>query len=85
MRHSVPASRGGPRQRRGAPKDLAQGGLQGREYSIPEDPDGCWRIFEDARTFDNAPYFNRDDAKLKFDTNSAAFANGNYGTVFVLR
>lgn len=41
--------------------------------------------FEDARTFDNAPYFNRNDAKLKFDTNDVGNANGNYGTVFVLR
>lgn len=30
--------------------------------------------------FDNAPYFNFNDGKVKFDTNFASNANENYGS-----
>lgn len=40
---------------------------------------------EDARTFVNAPYFRRHDAKLRFGASPVDNARGFYGTVFVLR
>lgn len=67
------------------PKTRPSEAYKGESLSIPEDVDECWLIFEDDRTFHNAPYFNRDDAHLKFDTNDVGNANGNYGAVFVLR
>jgi len=41
------------------------------EYEQQFDADG---------SFENAPYFNFNDSKLKFDTNRVDNANDNYGS-----
>lgn len=35
---------------------------------------------DDDNRFGNAPYFNFNDGKVKFDTNWVSNANGNYGS-----
>ena len=43
-------------------------------------PDGREQYPDDDGQFDNAPYFNFNDGKLKFDTNWSDNATANYGS-----
>ena len=42
--------------------------------------DGRRQTPSDEREFSNAPYFNFNDGKVKFDTNRVDNANDNYGS-----
>ena len=45
--------------------------------------DGREQCFNADGQFDNAPYFNFNDDKVKFDTNDVDNANDNYGSASV--